>query len=143
MEVPKAFADAMVSTSSADIHWTTWEERKTLEVSPSFDEWIEVNCGKFESKSELNMSIELLTKKLSTNITPAEEYLSGILVEKSNQRDSCINDLILSNRQKIEPPPATISFNNIFRLQPKKDAERNCTYGVFLPLDGKQPDCEQ
>jgi hypothetical protein len=131
MEIPKAFADAMVSTSSAEIHWTTIEDYKALEVSPSFDEWIEANCGKYESKAEINISTELTIKRKDKNISAPEEYLQGVLAEKAEQRYSCIGDLILSNRRKTEPPPASFSFNNmfnnIFESQPKKDAESNCT----------------
>jgi hypothetical protein len=92
------------------------------------------------------MQADLTIKKLDKNISPVEEYLYGILEEKSKQRYTCVRDLILSNRQKIEPPSAIISFNNmfdnIFRSRPKKDTEIDLTRR-HLEFARHIADCEQ
>ena len=85
--------------------------------------------------------MELFVKKLNRTLSPTEEYLYGMLDEKFKQRLHCENDLVFSNGQKIEPPPVSISFNdmfnNVFGLQTKKDVERNCTHRrklIFVPV---------
>ncbi len=106
MEVPKALIEAMVATSSSNIHWVTGMEYFR---SPSFAEWEDANCGSQDvANNEYYESFNLKMKKQNAELTHQEKLLLSLLNERAKKNFDCLAELERKNRSKI-PPPSVVA----------------------------------
>jgi hypothetical protein len=106
MEVPKALIEAMVATSSSNIHWVTGMEYLR---SPSFAEWEDANCGSQDvANNEYYEAFNLEMKKEKTELSHQENLLLSLLNEKAKKNFDCLAELERKNRSKI-PPPSVVA----------------------------------
>jgi len=106
MEVPKALIEAMLATSSSNIHWVTGMEYLR---SPSFAEWEDANCGSQDiATNEYSEAFSLEMKKEKTELTHQEKLLLSLLNERAKKNADCLAELELKNRGRI-PPPSVVA----------------------------------
>lgn len=100
MEAPQIVANAILTTSSADIQWID-DSENGLHRPPSIAEWLDASCGQF-SREEKNTQIELEAKRqrLSSN----DALLLKMLNEKSARKTSCELRLISRSRDELPRP---------------------------------------
>ena len=98
MEVPKALIEAMVATSSSNIHWVAGMEYLR---SPSFAEWEDANCGSQDvANNDYSEAFNLEMKKEKTELTHQEKLLLSLLNERAKKNFDCLAELEMKNRSK-------------------------------------------
>ncbi len=134
MEVPKAYTEAMVATSSADIRWTSPNDHDLLDRSPSFAEWLQANCGQYGSHLEDKDITVLHTKQSLSKLTKAETQQLALFTQRWQQRNKCEADLISNNRAKLPPPSVDVEPEESFDPAPDKNAKKNESRLVVPPV---------
>src|ERR1700730_12313618 len=73
METPNPLIEAMVSTSSAEIHW--FEIETSGQRAPSFAEWVDASCGQFTTQeSEKMIQLDVIPGS-QRKLSQTEEFL--------------------------------------------------------------------
>jgi hypothetical protein len=99
MEAPKPMIDAMVATSSADIHWVN-SDTAGLKRPPSIAEWEDASCGSFTSE-EWDAYSKLVGKPTRS---AQEQLFLKFLSEKLQANGMCKNNLYDAQRDRLAPP---------------------------------------
>ncbi len=130
MEVPKALIEAMIATSSSDIHWVG-ATGKGIDRSPSFAEWQDANCGSGDQAgNEINELHELDVKSKTARLSQAELRLMSLLQEKVDKYGRCIVYLMIDNQKKLPPPTLACDSNDC------NVASKNTSRLEFTPNNG-------
>lgn len=75
----------MLRTSSNEIYFLSKEELRTLQWNPAFREWVLARCGE-SSKSELALSVKLMTKRYKGEWLSQDEEVTFNLLDQKRRR---------------------------------------------------------
>jgi hypothetical protein len=105
METPKPMIDAMVDTSSSEIHWIESDNNLGLRRPPSIAEWEDASCGSFTNEEGQTWG-KLAGKSFDRSISSQEQLLFKMLHEKLMENGRYRNVLLDAQRDRLPPPPS-------------------------------------
>jgi len=93
MDVPEHIINKMFNTGSDEIAYLDWHAAKSMELAPSFDEWVGASCLQLTSEEEMDYW-GLLRKKWEgkSTLTKSEKFYLNYLEEREINFNKCIRE---------------------------------------------------
>jgi len=101
MDVPEHIINKMFNTGSDDIAYLDWHAAKSMELAPSFDEWVGASCLRLTSEEEMDYW-GLLRKKWEgkSTLTKSEKFYLNYLEEREINFNKCIREKLKAAQLK-------------------------------------------